>query len=96
MYINLDKKYLESNKKKMELEAIEVMSDEGSNKLLIQDLNDEVEYEFSSGDITLSSDSDLGYISVDYKLSDEEMMDIVRHMQRKANKIKELIKLADE
>ncbi len=95
MYINLNKKYIEKNKKKMEKESIKEMGNDGKGSLLNIDVEDIVEYEFDNGKINLNSDSNLGYVSLDYQMSDGEMMEIVRHMRNKANKIKELIKLAD-
>ena len=93
-YLNLDEEYLEKNKKKMKKLAIEDMGDDGKDSLRI-DIKDEVDFEFDKGTITLDSCSDMGFISVKYTLDDNECMEIVEYMKKKASKLKELLKLND-
>ena len=96
MYIDLDKKYLEKHMKEMNKKAIEEFGEEdGKDNLLNQDCKCKTEYEFNDGKILFNLDTDVGFISFEYTLTDDQMMDIVRHMQDKANKIKEIIKLAE-
>lgn len=96
MYVSIDLKYLDKNRNKMIKKAMESIGDDGKHTAEDSDLTDEIQsYEFSDGVIDLSWSNDLGFFGVQYTLTDDEMMNIVKHMKRKGEKIRELVKLAD-
>ena len=96
MYISLDLKFLDKNRAKMVKTSVDNMGDDGKTTATLENTEDKWEsYEFNDGKLNICWSNELGSYSIDYPLTDDEMMEIVKHMKAKGEKIRRLIKLAE-
>ena len=96
MYTSIDLKWFDKNRAKMVKTSIDNNGDEGKDEATAENLKDEIEeYEFDGDTINLCWTNELGYFSMEYSLTDDEMMEIVEHMKQKGERIRKLIKLAE-
>jgi len=96
MYIHINEKYLEKNRKKAKEEAISSLYEEEKDSLLFEDLKGTIEVdEFTDGKLLVHEDNDLGYFSTEIMIDDDLAFDIIEYMKKKGEKIKRLIQLTD-
>lgn len=95
MYINLNKKYLEDNKKQMAKDAISnIGNPEGKDNLLCEDIKDSIEgLEFKDGCLSVDIENGFGWFSFDVDIDDDIAFQIIEHMKKKGQEIKRLIDL---
>jgi len=94
MYIDLDKKYLKKNWKRMEKAAEEEFTVE--DRLLDENLRSEVEIgEFADGILCVNVNSDVGFMSIDVPISDDLIFDMIEYLKEKGERLNRLIKLTN-
>lgn len=96
MYVSIDEREFNKLKPELKRQAMEdFKGDENVEHLLLFNEDIEPEYEFDNGNINLNIDSKLGFFSIGFDLTDDQMLEIVRHLRKKAEKLKEMISLAE-
>jgi hypothetical protein len=100
-YVNLSESYIEKNRKKAKEEAISNFGDEdGKDNLVFVDTEkdraendalDHIEEIDEDGSITITSESKLGYISIDIQLTDEDFITLIGIAVKRLNKFKNVL-----
>lgn len=95
VYIQLDRKKLGEKKEELEAKAKDILKEDAENQLVYDNNSPADNWTFDNGEITLVQTTEIGDFVLGYKLTDDQMMQIVRHMTSKAFAVKELLSLAN-
>lgn len=90
VYLNLDKEFFEKNMKSMEQLAVDELEEDGKGRLRFdEEINGEIEI---NGDIiTISVDSNIGFIDVDARLDEDDYIKLIENLTKKMNKLKNIM-----
>lgn len=95
LYISLDEEALKRLSPEAKKEAEATYEDaEAKNKLLFPSVNWNVtanNIEFSNGNLNISGDCDLGYVSASIDLSMDDITDIIDYYVKKINQMKAVL-----
>lgn len=94
VYVNIEKEFFEKNKEAAAKKAIKEFDEEGGKDILYFDVKDNetrIDGIEDDGTINVVSDSKLGYISFDVKLSDDDYIEFAGLIIKKLNKFKSAI-----
>lgn len=94
VYMNLEKK--EFSKEKLDQankESISEIGDEGNELIRFNDEKDKTHIEDieEDGTIQIVSESKYGYISIDVRLTDDDLIDLIGLVTKRLNKFKSVI-----
>lgn len=94
MYIQLNKDYLQKNKKLMEKAAEEY---EAENSYLIEDTKQETfhDLEFDDGNLRVNIETEVGLVSTNVPIDDDLALEIVNYLKSKGIRIKRLINIGE-
>jgi len=90
LYIHVNKEYLNKTKKEANKKSKE--DDEESKDYLWEDLNFKLEcIELDNGDLNVSGETDLGYISLDFHLDMDGAIEVIKFYMKKLEKLKAVL-----
>ena len=90
VWLNINKKYFDENKEKFNKEAIsEYGEEEGRENYLINiDIDTTTIEEINENIITVCNKNEFGIIYIDIKLEEDDIIDLIKVITKKMNKIK--------